>query len=128
MTGTRMREATLPRELVGCVFNPLRLLRLVVRYEPRVIRGSFTERKAITHRIEVRRHAAQKRSALAAHHAQWQGERAGLPAWPGSCWRCQSRCSGSASGENGSLIRVRRQEPCDATFWRLADMIPPVRI
>jgi len=55
-------------------------------------------------------------------------ERAGLLAWPGSCWRYQSRCSGSDSGENGLLNRALRQEPCDATFWRLADMIPPVRI
>ena len=105
MTGTRILEARLRRELVGCVFIPLRLLRLVVRYEPRVIRGSFTERKAITRRIDVRRYAAQKRAAPAVHHAKWQG-------------------TGSPSGENGSLNPARRQEPCNATFWRLAEVIP----
>jgi LmbE family N-acetylglucosaminyl deacetylase len=68
MTSTRILEATLPRELVARVFYPLRLLRLVVRYDPRVIRASYTPRRAITHRIDVRRHAAQKRAALAAHH------------------------------------------------------------
>src|SRR5215475_5609846 len=34
MTGTRILEATLPRELVACVFYPVRLLRLVVRHDP----------------------------------------------------------------------------------------------
>ena len=38
-----------------------------------MICGSFTERKAIAHRIAARRYAAQKRAALAAHHAMWQG-------------------------------------------------------
>jgi LmbE family N-acetylglucosaminyl deacetylase len=70
MTGARILEATLPRELVACVFYPLRLLRLVVRYDPRVIRRSYSPRKAITHRIDVRRYAAQKRAALAAHHQE----------------------------------------------------------
>ena len=79
MTGPRILEATLPRELVACVLTPLRLLRLVVRYELRVIRGSFTERKAITHRMDVRRYAAQKRAALAAITPSGR-ERAGLPA------------------------------------------------
>jgi hypothetical protein len=49
------------------------LLRLVVRYDPQVIRSSFSPRKAITHTIDVHRYAAQKRAALAAHRAEWQG-------------------------------------------------------
>jgi hypothetical protein len=32
-----------------------------------VIRGSYRPRSAITHRVNVRRYAARKRSALAAH-------------------------------------------------------------
>lgn len=67
MTGTRILEATLPRELVALAFYPLRLLRLTVRYDPEVIRRSYSPRPAITHRVSVRRHAAAKRSALAAH-------------------------------------------------------------
>ncbi len=73
MTGTRILEATLPRELVAWACYPLRLARLVVRYDPQVIRSSFTPRKAITHRIDVRRFAGRKQTAMAAHHHEWQG-------------------------------------------------------
>jgi LmbE family N-acetylglucosaminyl deacetylase len=72
LTGTRLLAATIPRELVAWAFYPLRVTRLLVRYDPQVIRGSFAPRKAITHRIDVRRYARQKRAALAAHHAEWQ--------------------------------------------------------
>jgi len=73
LTGTRLLAATIPRELVAWAFYPLRLARLLVRYDPQVMRGSFTPRKMITHRIDVRRYAGQKRAALAAHHPEWQG-------------------------------------------------------
>jgi LmbE family N-acetylglucosaminyl deacetylase len=73
MTGTRILEATIPRELVAWAFYPLRLARLLVRYDPQAIRSSFTPRKAITHRIDVRRYAGRKRAAMAAHHLEWQG-------------------------------------------------------
>ncbi len=62
-------EATLPRELIVPVFNLMRLLRLVVRYDPRVIRAAYTPRSAITHRVDVRRFAPQKGAALAAHRS-----------------------------------------------------------
>ena len=55
-------------------------------------RASFTRRSAITHRLDVRRYAAQKRAALAAHpppglagppggsgHAFWALDRLPLP-------------------------------------------------
>ena len=58
---------------MACVLYPLRVLRLVVRYDPRVIRGSYSPRKEITHRIDVRRYAAQKRGALGAHHQESPG-------------------------------------------------------
>jgi LmbE family N-acetylglucosaminyl deacetylase len=74
LTSTRLLEATVPRELVALLFRPLRLLRLAVRYDPAVMRGSYSPRAAITHRVNVRRYAARKRSALAAH---WSGPRKG---------------------------------------------------
>jgi LmbE family N-acetylglucosaminyl deacetylase len=69
LTGVRVLEATAPRELVAWAFGPVRLARLVVRHNPAQIRGSFTPRSAITHRIDVRRYAARKRDALAAHQS-----------------------------------------------------------
>ena len=69
MTGTRVLEATLPRELVTGLFTLMRLLRFAVRYEPAEIRGIFTPRSAITHRVSVRRYARQKQAALAAHRS-----------------------------------------------------------
>ena len=69
LTGVRVLEATLPRELAAWGFGPARLLRLVVRYDPGDVRGGFSPRSEITHRIGVRRYAAQKRAALAAHRS-----------------------------------------------------------
>jgi len=69
LTGVRVLEGTLPRELVALVMGPLRLVRLVVRYGPGEIRASFTPRSQITHRIDVRRYTRQKRAALAAHQS-----------------------------------------------------------
>ena len=69
MTGIRVLEGTLPRELVAWVSGPVRVARLVVRHDPGELRQGFTPRSAITHRIDVRRYAAQKRDALAAHQS-----------------------------------------------------------
>ncbi|HUJ08178.1 MAG TPA: PIG-L family deacetylase [Streptosporangiaceae bacterium] len=65
---TRVLEATVPREFVAAAFGPVRLLGLVVRHERAVLGAGFSPRSAITHRVDVRRYAAQKRTALAAHH------------------------------------------------------------
>jgi LmbE family N-acetylglucosaminyl deacetylase len=73
MTGVRVLEATVPRELVSWLFTLARLLRLVVRYDTGEIHAGFTPRSAITHRVAVRRFAAQKRAALAAHHSIVRG-------------------------------------------------------
>jgi LmbE family N-acetylglucosaminyl deacetylase len=70
LTGTRVLEATVPRELAAAMYAPLRLLRLVIRYAPAEMRAGFTPRSAITHRVDVRRFAARKRAALAAHRTQ----------------------------------------------------------
>lgn len=67
LTGTRVLEATLPRELVTLVFRPVRLLRLLTGYDPAQIRAVGTPRSAITHQVHVRRYARQKQAALAAH-------------------------------------------------------------
>jgi hypothetical protein len=67
MTGVRVLEATLPRELVALLFAPVRLLRLIIRHDSRDIRAGFSPRSAITHKVDVGGFAAQKRAALAAH-------------------------------------------------------------
>ncbi len=69
LTGIRVLEATLPRELVTVLFDPLRLLRLVVRHPRAEARAGYTPRAAITHRVTVRRYARQKQAALAAHRS-----------------------------------------------------------
>jgi LmbE family N-acetylglucosaminyl deacetylase len=73
ITGVRVLEATMPRELVTWLFEPARALRLVVRHDPREMRGGFSPRSQITHRVDVSRFAAQKRAALAAHRSFVRG-------------------------------------------------------
>ena len=67
LAGVRVLEATVPRELVALAARPLLLLRLVSRHRVDEMRGYGMPRSAITHRVDVRRYAAQKRAALAAH-------------------------------------------------------------
>jgi LmbE family N-acetylglucosaminyl deacetylase len=67
LAGVRVVEATVPRELIVRFAQPLLLLRLVVKYRFDEVRGYGTPRSAITHRVDVRRYAAQKRAALSAH-------------------------------------------------------------
>jgi LmbE family N-acetylglucosaminyl deacetylase len=66
----RILEATIPRELVNRLFRLTRLFRIVVRYDQDDIRTAFIPYADITHRIDVRRYARQKRAALAAHNSQ----------------------------------------------------------
>lgn len=70
----RVLEATAPREPIVRLFNLLRLLRVPVCYDPRAIRSAYSPRSAITHRVDVRGFASQKRAALAAHRSQLSGE------------------------------------------------------
>ena len=63
----RVLEGTAPRETVALLFIPVRALGLVVRHDLAAMRAGFTPRAAITHRVDVRRFAAQKQAALAAH-------------------------------------------------------------
>jgi LmbE family N-acetylglucosaminyl deacetylase len=69
----RVLEATIPREPVVGLFSVLCFLRLAVRYDPSAVRAVGSPRSAITHRVGVRRFAAQKRAALAAHQSQVNG-------------------------------------------------------
>jgi LmbE family N-acetylglucosaminyl deacetylase len=67
LAGVRVVEATVPRELVARFARLLLLLRLVKRHRLDEMRGYGMPQSAITHRVDVRRYAAQKRAALAAH-------------------------------------------------------------
>lgn len=69
LCGVRVWEATIPRELALPFFGVMRLLRVMGRYDAPVTRATFTPRSAITHRVNVRRYAACKRAALAAHQS-----------------------------------------------------------
>jgi LmbE family N-acetylglucosaminyl deacetylase len=73
LTGVRVVEATVPRELVARFAGLLLLLRLVTRHRLGEVRGYGMPRSVITHRIDVRRYAAQKRAALAAHQTPVTG-------------------------------------------------------
>ena len=79
LAGVRVVEATVPRELVAAAFLPLRLLRLAGRSGGWQTSTSFSPRSAITHRVDVRRYAAAKRAALAAHRSQTSAARQGSP-------------------------------------------------
>ncbi|MGD0561173.1 MAG: PIG-L family deacetylase [Streptosporangiaceae bacterium] len=68
LTGVRVVEATVPRELVARYATLLMLLRLVKRHRLREMRGYGLPKSAITHRVDVRRYAGRKQAALAAHH------------------------------------------------------------
>jgi LmbE family N-acetylglucosaminyl deacetylase len=66
LTGVRVLEATVPRELAVAGSALLRALRLA-RFTGDEARIAGTPRSAITHRVDVRAYAATKRAALAAH-------------------------------------------------------------
>jgi LmbE family N-acetylglucosaminyl deacetylase len=75
LTGVRVLEATVPRELAVQVFGVLsRLNGLVTRYTAQEARAAGTPRSAITHRVDVRRYAASKQAALAAHRTPVYGK------------------------------------------------------
>ncbi len=73
LAGVRVVEATVPRELISWTARPLLLLGLLKRHRLDEMRGYGTPRSAITHRVDVRRYAAQKQAALAAHRTQVSG-------------------------------------------------------
>jgi LmbE family N-acetylglucosaminyl deacetylase len=72
LTGVRLLEATVPRELAVAGSRLLRAL-LLARYTDNEARAAGTPRAAITHRVDVRRFAAVKQAALAAHRTPVDG-------------------------------------------------------
>jgi LmbE family N-acetylglucosaminyl deacetylase len=64
LAGVRVVEATVPRELAARAARLLLLLRLVTRHRLAEMRGYGMPQSVITHRVNVRRYAAQKRAAL----------------------------------------------------------------
>jgi LmbE family N-acetylglucosaminyl deacetylase len=69
----RVLEVTMPRELLRRVGDLCRLLRLPAPYDADTVRTAYAPRATITHRIDVRRFARQKRDAFAAHRSQIGG-------------------------------------------------------
>jgi LmbE family N-acetylglucosaminyl deacetylase len=72
LTGVRVLEATVPRELAVVGSGVLRTFRLA-RFTAQEARASGTPRSALTHRVNVRRYAATKQAALAAHATPVRG-------------------------------------------------------
>ncbi|WP_063024428.1 PIG-L deacetylase family protein [Nocardia niwae] len=69
----RVLDATMPRERYARLVHPLRRLPAPFRYDPAVLASLYSPRSAITHRIDVGAHAAQRKSALAAHRSIIEG-------------------------------------------------------
>ncbi|CQD18918.1 GlcNAc-PI de-N-acetylase [Mycobacterium lentiflavum] len=69
----RVLEVTMPRELLRRVSNLLRLLRLPAPYDADTLRTAYAPQATITHRIDIRRFAREKRDAFAAHRSQIGG-------------------------------------------------------
>jgi LmbE family N-acetylglucosaminyl deacetylase len=73
LAGVRVAEATVPRELIARFAGSLVAFRLLTRHRLIEMRGYGTPRSAITHRVSVRRYAAQKQAALAVHRTPISG-------------------------------------------------------
>jgi LmbE family N-acetylglucosaminyl deacetylase len=73
LAGVRVVEATVPRETIARVAWLLRALRLVTRHRLGEMRGYGMPQSLITHRVDVRGHAARKQAALAAHQTPASG-------------------------------------------------------
>ncbi|AKJ08736.1 GlcNAc-PI de-N-acetylase [Streptomyces incarnatus] len=69
----RVLEATIPRDVVARLVKLVRVLRIPWRYDPDMVRTAYSSRAAITHTVDVRRFAARKQAALAAHRSQVSG-------------------------------------------------------
>ncbi|WP_341746921.1 PIG-L family deacetylase [Dermatophilus congolensis] len=73
-TGTRLLEATIPRELIT---QALRIATRLYPFPPEFDRSTFetayTPRNLITHRITIGHHSTAKRNALRAHTSQTTG-------------------------------------------------------
>ena len=72
LAGTpRLLEATVERErLAGAVRAVGRVYRYPPEFDPTAYERAYTPRAEITHRVDVRRYAVRKRTAMAAHASQ----------------------------------------------------------
>lgn len=70
---SRVLDATLPREGYTRLVHLSRRLRVPVNYDPSVLDSLYSPRSAITHRVDVGAHAAQRKTALAAHRSIIEG-------------------------------------------------------
>lgn len=66
----RVLEATMPRELLRRVSDVCGVLRLPPPYDRDVLADAYAPSASITHRVDVRAVARQKRDAVAAHRSQ----------------------------------------------------------
>lgn len=73
LTGVRVLEATMPRDVVERLVRLIRVLRIPFRYDTDALRTAYSPASAITHRVNVRRFARQKQAALAAHRSGVNG-------------------------------------------------------
>lgn len=73
LTGTRLLEATMPRDVVVRLTRIVRALRIPFRYDTDALGRGYSPASAITHRFDVRRFAARKQAALAAHVSDVRG-------------------------------------------------------
>ncbi|MDQ7803442.1 PIG-L family deacetylase [Amycolatopsis sp. A133] len=73
LTGTRLLEATLPRDFALRFVRVVRALRIPFEYDVDALGHTYSPASAITHRFDVRRFAARKQAALAAHVSDVRG-------------------------------------------------------
>jgi len=78
LTGVRVLEATVPREVVVRLGKALQAVRVLRRYDFDDASWFGSPRAAITHRYDVRRYAGVKQAALAEHRTQMGKNRGGL--------------------------------------------------
>lgn len=72
LAGTpKVLEATVPRDAIVRAINlATRIYRFPPDFDPTSFTRAFSPKAAITHRINVRRYAGQKRASMAAHSSQ----------------------------------------------------------
>lgn len=70
LTGVRVLDATVPRDIPGRLLRLVRVLRRPLRAREAELPAMFTPRADITHAVGVRRYAGWKRAALAAHRSE----------------------------------------------------------
>ncbi len=70
LAAVRLLEATMPRERVLRAVRVIRALRVPFAYDDAALQNAYTPRSQITHMVDARGFARQKRDALARHRSQ----------------------------------------------------------